>query len=106
MMMQIYADVTGKEIFIGESDQTPALGSAMFGAVAAGAENGGYASIMEAAEVMGRVEERTYRPVPENVNAYEKLYAEFKILHDYFGRGENNVMKGLKQIKADSRKEV
>ncbi len=104
MMMQIYADVTNKEIFIGASDQSPALGSAMFGAVAAGAKNGGYDSIVEAAKVMGKVEAKTYKPIPENVEAYKKLYAEFKILHDYFGRGENDVMKRLKQIKADAKK--
>jgi len=104
MMMQIYADVTNKEIFIGASDQSPALGSAMFGAVAAGTKNGGYDSIVEAAKVMGKVEAKTYKPIPENVEAYKKLYAEFKILHDYFGRGENDVMKRLKQIKADAKK--
>ncbi len=104
MMMQIYADVTNKEIFIGESDQAPALGSAMFGAVAAGAAKGGYDSIFDAAEVMGKVEERTYKPIPENVEAYKKLYAEFKILHDYFGKGANDVMKRLKKIKAEARK--
>lgn len=104
MMMQIYADVTNKEIFIGASDQTPALGSAMFGAVAAGKEKGGYDSIFEAAKIMGKVEEKTYKPIPENVEAYKKLYEEFKLLHDYFGRGANDVMKRLKQIKADARR--
>ncbi len=104
MMMQIYADVCNKEIFIGESDQTPALGSAMFGAVAAGKDKGGYDSIFEAAEIMGKVEERTYKPIPEHVERYQALYAEFKILHDYFGRGANDVMKRLKTIKADARK--
>lgn len=104
MMMQIYADVTNKEIFIGASDQTPALGAAMFGAVAAGKEKGGYESIFEAAKVMGKVEEKTYKPNPENVVLYQKLYTEFKILHDYFGKGANDVMKRLKEIKADARK--
>lgn len=103
MMMQIYADVTNKEIFIGASDQTPALGSAMFGAVAAGKEKGGYDSIFEAAKIMGKVEERIYKPIPENVAAYRKLYEEFKQLHDYFGRGANDVMKRLKKIKADAK---
>lgn len=106
MMMQIYADVTNKEIFIGASDQTPALGSAMFGAVAAGAAAGGYDSIFDAAKIMGKVEEKTYKPIPENVAAYNKLFAEFKILHDYFGRGENDVMKRLKKIKAEAREEA
>jgi len=104
LMMQIYADVTNREIFIGKSDQTPALGAAMFGACAAGAANGGYDSIFDAARVMGKVEEKSYKPIPENVAAYDKLYAEFEILHDYFGRGSNDVMKRLKTIKAEARK--
>ncbi|NLZ81388.1 MAG: ribulokinase [Clostridiales bacterium] len=104
MMMQIYADVTEKEIYISASDQTPALGAAMFGAVAAGKEKGGYDSIFDAAKVMGKVKEEYYKPNPENVVVYKKLYAEYKILHDYFGRGDNDVMKRLKAIKAEVRK--
>lgn len=105
MMMQIYADVTNKVIKISASDQTPALGSAMFGAVAAGKERGGYNSIFEAAKVMGKVKDEYYSPIPENVEIYKKLYAEYKLLHDYFGRGENDVMKRLKAIKAEARKQ-
>ncbi len=101
-MMQIYSDVTNREIRIGASKQTPALGSAMFGAVAAGAERGGYDSIVDAAKVMGKVLDKVYKPCPEHVAAYEKLYAEYKTLHDYFGRGDNDVMKRLKQIKKEA----
>lgn len=104
MMMQIYADVTNKPIKISASDQTPALGAAMFGAVAAGKEKGGYDSIFDAAKVMGKVKDEVYMPIPENVEAYQKLYAEYKRLHDYFGRGENDVMKRLKVMKAEVRK--
>ena len=98
-MMQIYADVLNMNIKIAESAQAPALGSAMFGAVAAGRENGGYDSIKECAAVMGKVKTHYYKPIPENVEIYNKLYSEYKTLHDYFGRGENDVMKRLKQIK-------
>ena len=99
LMMQIYADVTNMEIRISASAQTPALGSAMFGAVAAGSQRGGYDSIIDAAHVMGKVMGKVYRPITENVAVYDKLYAEYKTLHDYFGRGENDVMKRLKDIK-------
>lgn len=99
MMMQIYADVMNMELRISASAQTPALGSAMFGAVAAGKGNGGYDSIVDAAKVMGKVMDKVYRPIPENVAVYDKLYSEYKILHDYFGRGENDVLKRLKDIK-------
>ena len=103
LMMQIYADITGKEIFIAKSDQAPALGSAMFGAVAAGKERGGFDTIFEAAEAIGRVEERSYKPDAEAGAVYDRLYAEFKTLHDYFGRGGNDVMKRLKTLKAEAR---
>lgn len=102
MMMQIYADVTNKPIKISASNQTPALGAAMFGAVAAGKEKGGYDTIFDAARVMGKVKDEVYLPIPENVAAYQKLYAEYKKLHDYFGRGDNDVMKRLKKIKASA----
>lgn len=102
LMMQIYADVLNMEIKISASSQTPALGSAMFGAVAAGAERGGYATITEAAAKMGRVKEETYKPIPENVATYDALFAEYTKLYDYFGRGENDVMKRLKKIKAEA----
>lgn len=103
LMMQIYSDVTNMEIRIAASPQTPALGSAMFGALAAGSKNGGYDTIVEAAEHMSKVKEDYYKPIPENVKTYEKLYAEYKLLHDYFGRGENDVMKRLKKIKAEAK---
>ena len=103
MMMQIYADVTNKPIKISASDQTPALGSAMFGAVAAGKAKGGYDTIFEAAKVMGKVKDEMYNPIKDNVSAYQKLYKEYKLLHDYFGRGDNDVMKHLKLIKAEAK---
>jgi len=101
LLMQIYADVTGREIKVTASKQTPALGSAMFGAVAAGRPAGGYDSIYEAAQTMAHLKEETFKPIPENQEIYDKLFAEYLRLHDYFGRGENNVMKTLKKIKAE-----
>jgi L-ribulokinase len=103
-IMQIYADVLGYEIRIARSAQAPALGAAMFGAVAAGADKGGYDSIVDAAKRMGGVKDIVYRPIPENQAIYEKLYAEYVKLHDYFGRGGNDVMKRLKDIKRDQSK--
>ncbi len=101
-MMQIYADVCNMELRIGSSSQTPALGAAMFAAVAAGKDKGGYDNIIDAAKVMGKVKEKYFKPIPENVTVYDKLYAEYKLLHDYFGRGANDVMKRLKKIKTEA----
>ncbi len=99
LLLQIYADVTNRVIRIADSVQTPALGAAMFGALAAGSENGGFDHILDATKQMGRVKEEVVQPIPEYVAIYEKLFQEYDQLHDYFGRGENNVMKRLRAIR-------
>ncbi len=103
--MQIYADVTGVPLYVAEATQIGGLGSAMHGAVAAGAEAGGYDSIAEASKNMARLRSDSYEPIPENMAVYDQLYAEYAILHDYFGRGGNDVMKRLKTLKAEVRAE-
>jgi len=103
LLMQIYSDVTGLPIYIPEATQIGALGSAMHGAVAAGAAAGGYDSIVDASLKMARLREQSYQPIAENKAVYDKLFAEYVTLHDYFGRGENDVMKRLKTIKLESR---
>lgn len=100
LLMQIYADVTGRELSLGESSQAPALGSAMFGAVAAGSAAGGYDSIVDAAACMARVRPTVYRPNPNAKAVYDDLFVEYRALHDYFGRGSNDVMKRLKSIRS------
>lgn len=104
LLMQIYADITGREFKLAGSSQTPALGSAMFGAVAAGVEKGGYATIYEAAPIMGKIKEKSFKPNPEAKLVYDKLFAEYMLLHDTFGRGVNDVMKRLKTIRTEALK--
>ncbi|HZJ83658.1 MAG TPA: FGGY-family carbohydrate kinase, partial [Clostridia bacterium] len=101
-LMQVYADINNREIRVSASAQTPGLGSAMFGAVVAGKERGGYDSIVDAAKEMSKLKDVVYRPIPENVAMYNKLFAEYKTLHDYFGRGANDVMKRLKDIRKET----
>lgn len=103
VMMQIYADVIGMPVYVSKASQGPALGSAMFAAVAAGKERGGYNTIYEAIETMGAVVEVVYHPNRKNISVYDKLYREYCLLHDYFGGGSNDVMKRLKKIKAESK---
>lgn len=104
MAMQIYADIIQVPIKIGGTSQGPALGSAIFAAVAAGSKNGGYDDVFEAGSVMGKLRDTVYTPIPENSKVYDKLYAEYSLLHDYFGRGTNDVMKRLKEIKKEQSK--
>jgi len=104
LLMQIYADVTGREMKISRSAQTCALGSAIAGAVVAGKEKGGYESVPEAQAAMCGIKERTFKPIPENQKVYKEQYLLYKQLHDGFGvesySGKMaNVMKELLDIK-------
>jgi L-ribulokinase len=101
LLMQIYADVTGLPIFIPAATQIGALGSAMHGAVAAGRAEGGYDTILEASQYMAHLRDESYHPIPQNKLIYDKLFKQYVLLHDYFGRGGNDVMKRLKEIKAE-----
>lgn len=92
-LMQTYADVLRMPISVIGSAQGPALGSAIHAAVAAGA----YPDVTAASEAMGRLDRDVYRPDPVRADAYDALYAEYRTLHDYFGRGTNDVMRRLKQ---------
>jgi L-ribulokinase len=101
LLMQIYADVTGREIKVAGTEQAGAFGSAMFAAVAAGRGAGGYDTIFEAAKHMASLQDVVYRPIPESKAIYDQIYAEYVILHDHFGRGANDVMKRLKALRQE-----
>jgi L-ribulokinase len=94
LLMQIYADITGLQLSTIGSSQGPALGAAIHAAVAAG----WYPDIRAAAAAMGSAPGAVYTPIPDNVAAYEELFREYRTLHDYFGRGTNDVMHRLKAI--------
>lgn len=98
LVMQIYADVLDMPISVITSAQGPALGSAIHAAVAAGA----YPDIHAASAAMGGVDRAAHRPDPERAAAYRRLYAEYCTLHDYFGRGTNEVMRRLKAIRREA----
>lgn len=94
MLMQIYADIIGKPVRVGTSMQSAALGSAMYAACAAGI----YPDLTAAANVCVKPSDTVYTPNPENVTAYNKLFAEYVRLHDMFGRENKELMKRLKRI--------
>jgi L-ribulokinase len=98
LLMQMYADVLRLPLSTIASEQGPALGSAIHAAVAAGA----YPSVAEAGEAMGRVERCKYQPDPATADAYDELFAEYQVIHDYFGRGANDVMKRLKEMRKEA----
>ncbi|NRQ33035.1 ribulokinase [Nonomuraea sp. NN258] len=82
-LMQVYADVLRRPLSVIGSDQGPALGSAIHAAVAAGA----YPGIEPAAAAMGKRTEAAYLPDQARADAYDRLYAEYRTLHDFFGDG-------------------
>ena len=105
LTMQIYADVTGRPMKVSRSAQTCALGSAIAGAVVAGAHR----DFATAQKAMTGLRAKTYRPQPKAHAVYRQLYALYKTLHDAFGTREWNgnlfeVMKKLIEIRAQTRK--
>ena len=103
LLMQIYADVIGRPMKISRSEQTPALGAAIFAAISAGKRASGYDNIDQAQTAMTGIS-KVYNPIKENHDVYEKLYQIYKQLHDGFGtrnwQGNMfNVMKDLLDIR-------
>ncbi len=98
LLLQIYADVTGRPIRVAASEQTCALGAAMHGALAAGL----HADMKAAARRMVRPSTQTYRPNPIYKRTYDRLYTEYSRLHDHFGRTADSPMKVLRQLRAEA----
>jgi L-ribulokinase len=95
LLMQIYADVTRRPLSLATSQQASALGSAVHAAVAARA----YPDVPAAAAAMGSRREAAFRPDAASADVYDQLYAEYVLLHDYFGRGGNEVMHRLRALR-------
>jgi L-ribulokinase len=95
LIMQVYADVTRRPLSLIGSAQGPALGSAIHAAVAAGA----YPDVPSAATAMGSMQAGVYSPDPASADIYDELYAEYVTLHDYFGRGTNEVLHRLRALR-------
>jgi len=107
LLMQIYADATGREMKISRSAQSCALGACIAGAVVAGKTSGGHDSFADAQAAMCGIKDVTYKPIAENAEVYKQLYVLYKKLHDAFGTQDfsgklANVMKDLLSIKDKS----
>jgi len=97
LLMQIYADVCRLPIEVAGSRQAPALGAAMFGAVAGGAHR----SIADASAAMAPPPRDRYEPDAGSARVYDVLFREYRQLHDLFGRGGTDVMRTLKSLQHD-----
>ena len=103
MLMQIYADVIGRPMRISRSDQTPALGASIFGAISAGEFN----DTFSAQSVLTSIK-KTYEPDSKNHEIYQKIYLLYSKAHDAFGTSEwsgsmHNIMKDLLEIRDQQR---
>ena len=94
--MQLYADILGRELIVSRTAQAPALGAAICAAAAGGV----YPDVPTAIAHMKSPADHVYTPNGANFEVYSALYAQYKRLHDYFGRGENDVMKALRALSA------
>jgi L-ribulokinase len=108
LVMQVYADVTGRPIKISRSAQTCALGAAIAGAVVAGKKAGGFDNYADAQKAMTGLKPKAFQPNPKAHAVYQKLYALYRKLHDSFGTQQPNgslygVMKELIQIRNEAR---
>jgi L-ribulokinase len=111
LVMQIYADVTGRPIKVSRAPQTCALGAAIAGAVVAGRNAGGYGGFRAAQKAMTGLRRKVFRPQAKARSVYKRLYGLYSQLHDAFGTGEwrgslHNVMKDLLEIRGAARAEV
>ncbi len=109
MVMQIYADVTGRPMKISRSSQTCALGAAIAASVAAGKRSGGWSSVPAAQKAMTGLKKQIFKPNPAAHEIYRQLYVLYRQLHDAFGcedssDGCHNVMKQLLEIRSKVRK--
>ncbi len=105
LVMQTYADITGRPMKISRSAQTCALGSAIAAAVVAGAHK----DFAAAQKKMTGLKPKVYKPNPKAHAVYKELYALYKQLHDAFGTIQWNgnlhgVMKKLIEIRSRVRK--
>ena len=99
MLVQTFADILNREIRVCQTTQAAAVGAAVLGIAAASSEVTGYQGLADISDKLGKKGERVYRPNQENVEAYNELYEEYVTLHEYFGKGANDVMKRLNRIR-------
>lgn len=109
LVMQIYADIMGRNVAISRSMQTCALGAAIGAAVAAGTAKGGHANFAAATAAMTGIQKKVFKPLPANVALYNRLNAVYRKLHDAFGingytTDVSGVMKELLNIRDEVRK--
>lgn len=102
LLMQLIADIGGLAVEVPASNQVPARGAALFGAVAAGTESGGFADIVDAAARLAPGGAACFAPDPGARSVYDELYAHFRCLHDELGGRLVEVLHGLGRLRHEA----
>ena len=101
LLMQLIADTSQRRVRLPASSQIPARGAALFGAVAAGAQAGGFDDIATAVAATRPATARVYEPDREAGPIYDQVYAVYRGLYETLGRAQADLLRGLKRIRAE-----
>lgn len=99
LLLQLTANIIGREVLVAPVQHASAVGAAIYGAVAAGSSAGGFADLRDAIRRMGGRERSVYRPRPAEQRLYESLYRDYLDLARHFGEGGTALMKRLRRLR-------
>jgi len=100
LLLQLTADIIGREVLASPVQHASAVGAAIYAAAAAGESAGGYVDLRAAIRRMGGTERTAYRPRPAEQRLYESLYRDYLDLARHFGEGGTTLMKRLRRLRA------
>ncbi len=111
LLLQIYADVIGRPMKLAASAQACALGAAIFGAVVAGKEHGGFDRAEDAQSRMCRLQSKIFRPHASARAVYDELFELYLVMHNAMGGVEKSadlggVMKKLLELKSGASNKI
>lgn len=95
ILLQILADVLGKEVWLTSTEHTSAMGAAIYASVASGC----HPDVAQAVAHMTRPPKRCFQPDAKNHRIYNQIYAYYLKLYDYFRTDPNLLMRNIKRIK-------
>ena len=95
LLMQLFADTSGRTVRVPASNEIPARGAALFGALAAGA----FPDIRSAIGATRPPVGRTYVPDPHARATYERLYQIYRRLYGLLGDTHADLLHDLKRIR-------
>ena len=100
LLLQLTADILGREVLAAPLPHASAVGAAIYAATAAGEESGGFADVVTAARQMGSRERVHYAPRADARVTYDALYTHYLDLAQHFGEGRTEVMRALRRFRS------